>query len=326
MTPLRALIAGIIAAILWGAGLFIATSFAGGRPHDLVPLLSLDRAPFELFCFLAAWGALIAGALGVLTAFLAFIAPEEEDDPRFRRRGFPKAAPLVLIALALGLAWFALRCKGEQAEPIPVAIEPQAEIEPVQPVAAAAPIDEPAALEPLAEATPPAPVVAAASYQWPYKIPLVGADGASRSGADALFLNAAEADRLLCGKAWVAVTGSASEEGPDGRNRTRARLRAEAARDAASRWIDRHPDCGLTIVFGVSLGQHAYRLGESEDGAASAYQRQALTVSRARARDEAPLARNDAEAELKAFLADPRNLEALYAGRDFPQAPEILKP
>jgi hypothetical protein len=112
MTPVRALFAGLIAAILFAAGLFIATNFAGGRPHDLAPLLLTGREPFDLLCFLAAWGALLGGALGVLTAFLAFIAPDEDDDPRFPRRGFPKSAPPILIVIGLALAYVALRCGG----------------------------------------------------------------------------------------------------------------------------------------------------------------------------------------------------------------------
>ena len=331
MTPVRALLAGLIAAVLFGAGLFIATSFAGGRPHDLLPLLSLERTPFSLVCFAAAWGAFIAGALGILAAFLAFIAPEEEDDPRFRRRGFPKAAPLVLIAIALGLAWFALRCAGvvEDEAPVAVAVEP----EPVVTEPIAEPDSEPAPapaaaieIEPL-----PAPATDAAAYQWRYKYPMPRENGGALwNAAPEPLTNESENARLLCGKAWVAVTGSASEEGPPARNETRARLRARKAMTQAADWLSRHEECGSTIVFGVDLGQHTPALNAQangrDDGAASAYQRQILVVSRARANAGEQLGREAARRELEAFLADPGERARLLAGRSFTAAPVILEP
>jgi hypothetical protein len=327
MTPVRALLACLLAAILLGAGTFIVASAAGSRPHDLVPLLSIGRSPFSLWCFLAAWGALVTGALGVLAAFLAFVAPEEDDDPRFRRRGFPKSAPLILVAMALGLIYFALRCSGEPRQaPIPVPVAPE-------PVEAApetallgeepAPIDAPAAEIP--QATMPA--ADSASFEWRYKYPLPRGEGAVWDNIDQPFADQAETARLLCGKAWVAVTGSASEEGPAERNAIRARLRAERAMMRAQSWLSRHDECGQTIVLGVDLGQHAPVAGLSaDDGAASAYQRQILVVSRLRrSPDEAPTI-DAAIAELDQFLANPADRASLYAGRVFPEAPEILRP
>ncbi|MEK7266931.1 MAG: hypothetical protein AAB227_12625 [Pseudomonadota bacterium] len=320
MTPVRALLASLFAAILLGAGAFIAASLADGRPHDLLPLLSLGRAPFSLWCFLAAWGAVLFGALGILAAFLAFIAPEEDADPHFRRRGFPKGAPILLIAIALGLLWFALRCAGETSAP-PIAV-------PVMP-APAAPVDSellgeaPEIPEP---ASAPTPVADAAAYQWPFKVPLVRGDSAADLAGERLFPDETENRRLFCGKAWIAVTGSSSEEGPADRNWTRARMRASAAQRAVNSWLAEHPDCGRPIVIGVNLGQHSPIAGDGDDGAASAYQRQVLVVSRARFSAEETLSAAAAQAELRAFLDDPASRAALYGGRTFAADPQILSP
>ena len=319
MTPVRAILASLFAAVLLGAGAFIAARLAGGHPHDLVPLLALGRIPFSLWCFLAAWGAILIGGLGILAACLAFIAPEEEDDPRFRRRGFPKGAPIILIAIALGLVFLALRCAGPAgAPPIAAPVEPDPVVQP-QPES---PGETPEIPEP---ASAPKPVAESASYQWPYKVPLVRDAGDAVAAGESPFPDEIENRRLFCGKAWAAVTGSASEEGPAYRNRVRASMRAKAAQRAAGFWLNGHPDCGQTIVFGVDLGQHARIDGAGDDGVASAYQRQILVVSRARG-DGETLSAGAAEAELRAFLDDPASRAALYGGRGFPAAPQILKP
>lgn len=325
MTPVRALLASLFAAVLLGAGAFIAAGFAGGRPHDLLPLLALGRTPFSLWCFLVSWGAVVIGVLGVLAAFFAFIAPDEDDEPRFRRRGFPKGAPIFLIAIALGLVWFALRCAGAAAAPpIAVPVEPDAGGKAQSELLGEAPeIDMPTVAEPLSM---PKPVAEAAAYQWPYKVPSVRDVSYSFASGDGPFSDESENRRLLCGKAWAAVSGSASEEGPAGRNRTRALMRATAAQSAAGSWTKGHPECGRTIVLGVNLGQHARIAGDGDDGAASAYQRQVLVVSRARADASQPLTAEAAQTELRAFLDDPASRAALYGGRIFPAEPEILKP
>jgi len=325
MTPVRALLASLFATVLVGAGAFIAASLAGGRPHDLVPLLALGRNPFSLWCFLAAWGAIVFGVFGILAAFLAFIAPEEDDDPRFRRRGFPKGAPIILIAAALFLVWFALRCAGEEAAtPIAAPVEPGPAAPPETALLGDA--DE---IEAPTISTPPAspkPAAEATSFQWPYKYPPVN-DGSDLRGriarSDGLFADDAESRRLLCGKAWVAATGSSSQEGPAERNRIRASMRAAAAQRAAENWLKAHADCGQTVVLGVDLGQHAQTAGGDGGGAATAYQRQTLIVSRARAGD-GDVTAGEATGELRAFLDDPASRAALYAGRDFPSEPVIL--
>jgi hypothetical protein len=323
MTPVRALFAGLVAAILFGAALFIATSFAGGRPHDLVPLLSLTRAPSSLLCFLAAWGAFALGGLGVIAAFLAFLAPDDDDDPRLRRRGFPKAAPLALIAAALGAAFIALRCAaGAAAAPIAVAV--------LAPVEAAVAVDRAEAEllggEPIANAATPEAVAGAAAFQWRFKDPLLRGDGPLWMGGGQPFSDEAEAARLLCGKAWIAVTGSASEEGPPDRNAARSEIRTRQAMTRAAQWLARHAECGAPILFGVDLGQHTPTMSSADEGAATAYQRQILVASRARADGEAALSVAAAEAELAVFLSDPAMRAALLAGRQLIAAPAIIRP
>lgn len=328
MTPVRALFASLLAAILLGAGAFIVARAADARPHDLAPLLSIGRSPFSLWCFLAAWGALVSGALGVLAAFLAFIAPDEDDDPRFRRRGFPKAAPLVLVAIALALIYLALRCASEapMQTPIPVPVAPEPADAAETPLLGEAPPETAPAPE-----VPPAisPVTDNAAFEWRYKYPLLRGDTPVWDNVAEPFADQPETARLLCGKAWVAVTGSASEEGPAARNAARARIRAGRAAGRAQGWLARRQDCGPTIVLGVNLGQHAPVAGVSDirdDGAASAYQRQILVVSRLRRSPDETLSVDAAVAELGEFLSNPAHREALYAGRVFPQEPEILRP
>ncbi|NWG91469.1 MAG: hypothetical protein HXY21_03030 [Parvularculaceae bacterium] len=333
MTPVRALFAGLLGAVIFAAGLFIVAKAAGARPHDLAPLLSIGRTPFSLWCFLAAWGALALGALGILAAFFAFIAPEEDEDPRHRRRGFPKALPPFLIAVALALAYLALACgtKSGIDEPVALPATPASVTlgEETALLGEEKPTDEPA--PPPSEPFPAEPVgVGAAAFQWRYMDPLMRDAGGVWTGASEPFNDDAEAARLLCGKAWVAVSGSASEEGPAARNEARSRLRTLRAMSRAGRFLDRRPDCGPTVVLGLDLGQHAATRmtddGADDGGAASAYQRQILVVSRARAAGETALSAAAAEAELRAFLSRPEYRADLLAGRDFQRDPIILQP
>jgi hypothetical protein len=319
MTPVRAFIAGVLALVMLGAGAFIVASAAGAEPHDLVPLLGFDRASAALLCFLAAWGAIIFGALGVIASFLAFIEREEVDD--LRRRGFPKGLPVLLIALSLTLAWYALRCAAQPApDPIAVPVAPTPAPEPL-----AAPL-EPEKPQPVVEAPSPTVSGAASSFEWRFKDPLIRDQGPLWSGADAApFANEPEARALLCGKAWVAVTGSASEEGPAERNERRARIRAENAAAAARDYLARNPDCGETPVFALSLGQHAPTGAAGEDGAATAYQRQMFVISRLRASADEVLSRAEARAELTEFLAASAP-STILGERRFSSAPVIIEP
>lgn len=319
MTPFRAVLAAMLAAVMSVAGAMIVARSVGREASDLFDVLISGPAQ-GLICFLAAAAAFAVAAAGVFTAFLAFIAREEEDDAGpFRRRGFPKSAPIFLIALALALVWFALRCAGEPAPAAPVAVA-------VEPSPASSAIADPddglAGGDPVAEAAPSI-LITTADFEWGYMDPLIRPDGARWLSSARPFQS--EGDRsLLCGKAWVVVTGSASEEGPERRNAERSRLRAVAAADAARAFLDRHPDCGTTHVFGVDLGQHAaVSSGKSE--AATAYQRQVLLMARSRLAGEA-LSREEARGEVIAQLAGGGSLEALLSGRRFTGEPALVTP
>ena len=319
MTPVRAVFAAVLAAVMLLAGALIVARTAGREAGDLFEILLAGWAP-GLWCFLAAAGAFALGGLGVLTAFLAFIAPEEPDDGPFRRRGFPKSAPILFIILGLVLVWFALRCAGAPAPEAPVAVA-------VEPLAAPADdIDE--ALEgggPAPEPIDQGPFVSygEARFEWAYKDPLIRAGGPQWMTRERPFTDESDA-AALCGKAWIAVTGAASEEGPADRNAERSRLRAAAAADAARRWIRGHPECGETFVFGVDLGQHA--IGNADEtGAATAYQRRVLVMARDR-REGETLTSDAARAELAGHLSDPDSLAALLRGRRFPAVPVIITP
>lgn len=314
MTPVRAIFASLFAAVILAAGLFIVARLEGARPHDLVSLLSWDRTPFSLWSFLAAWGAVSLGALGVLGAFLAFIAPEDLDDPHYPRRGFPKSAPLFLVAAGLALAFIAFRAIGAgRAAPIAVALALEAPAPRAEPIAAEAPA-----------AVTEGVGVAASAFSWRYMDPFVNDSGAVWGGYAQPFADEAESAALLCDAVWIAVSGSASEEGPPDRNARRARFRAELAMSRAERWLARHPECGETYVFGVDLGQHAGGAAAPNDGASTAYQRQILLAFRRRSGDGEELSVLEAEAELRDFLDDAENRRAFYAGRDFPRDPVIL--
>jgi hypothetical protein len=314
MTPVRAALAAFLAAVMLLAGVMIVARAAGRDAADLFEVLLAGPGP-GLSCFLAALGALVLGGLGVIAAFLAFIAQEEPDDGPFRRRGFPKSAPIVLIALALGLAWFALQCASAPAPDAPVAVAMEPEAPPVEELEIALAGGDPA---------PPPVIAAAADFSWSYQNPLIRRGAGLWAAGETPFTDNDEARRLLCGKAWIAVSGSASEEGPADRNAIRSRLRALAAAEAARRAVKSLPDCVAGPLLAVDLGQHEAG-ASSGGGEATAYQRQLLVITRARNGDEV-VDEAAARAELSAFLADPANRAALLAGRRFPAEPVILTP
>lgn len=317
MTPVRAIAAALLAAIMVVAGALIVARAAGREAADLFEVLLAGPAP-GLLCFLAAAGAVLFGAGGVLTAFLAFIAREEDedDDRRFRRRGFPKSLPLVLIILSLALVWVALRCAASPAPETPVAVAVEPEAPPAEEIEEALAGGE--------RVDAPAPPVSAAPtrFSWSYQNPLIrsGGRGVWLPG-ESPFTDDQEARALLCDKAWIAVTGSASEEGPAPRNKIRSLLRAIAADNSAQSWIRKNPDCVTGSLFAVDLGQH--ERGSGGDAQASAYQRQVLVISRARREGES-LTADAAKAELAAFLADPATRAQRLGGRRFQDDPVIF--
>jgi len=312
MTPLRAILAAVLATVMLFAGALIVARTGGREAGDIVEIL-LAGPGGDLGCFLFAAGAFVLGGLGVLAAFLAFIAREEDDDGPFRRRGFPKSAPILLIALSLGLVWFALRCSPQPAPAQPIAIA----VAPTAPTADD-PVDEPEVEAPAAATT-----FAETAFDWTFKDPLIGDDGARWMSRERPFTDESAA-ALLCGKAWVAVTGSASEEGPADRNAERSRLRALAGAEAAQRWLARRQECGETPVIAIDLGQHEAG-GRDESGAATAYQRRVLVMSRDRRIGET-LTAEAARAEVLALLADQSSRAAFLGGRRFTAEPVILTP
>ncbi len=315
MTPVRAVLAAVLAAIMLVAGALIVAQASGRGAADFVEVLLAGWAPGP-WCFIAAAGAVALGAAGVLTAFLAFIAPEEPDGGPFRRRGFPKGAPIVLLALSLALVFVALRCAGAPAPEPPIAVAVAPDAPPADDIEAALAGGAPAAPAPAVEAAP-------TGFSWTYKNPLIRGDGAGDwAGGERPFTDDREARALLCSKAWIAVTGSASEEGPAARNALRSRLRAHAADRAASDWIKRHPDCSVGALFAVDFGQHAPVAGEAS-GAATAYQRQVYVIARAAIPGEY-VNEEAARAELSAYLADPASQAQLFGGRRFLSEPVIL--
>lgn len=346
MALVKAVLATVLTAIIFLAGLVIVSGVAGARATDLLELLSTNHQPFRLLCFLAAWGSIALGGLSLLMAFLAFIAPdEEEDDPRLHRRRFPKAAPMLLVALALALAFIALRCAAAAVvAPVvtPVVAPVVEEPETVEPAPLAAPIieEEPgpeprAAQAPVVSATPLV-YGEASDFEWLYTFPIPGEGRPAWSSVEQPFADDAEARRLLCGKAWVAVTGSASEEGERALNQQRARLRTERAMTRAANWIAAHPECGQTPVLGINLGQHVREGDNGQEGGdgqgdgdgpeATAYQRQVLTVGRALGPDETALTAAQARREASAFINDPAAFSAFLGRRRFQDAPTIIEP
>ncbi len=321
MTPVRAFAAAILAAIMVVAGALIVARASGREAASLFEILFAGPAP-GLLCFLAAAGAVLFGAGGVLAAFLAFIAREDDDDDdrRYRRRGFPKSLPLVLVLLSLALVWIALRCAPAPAPEAPVAVAVEPEATPTDDLDDALDGGEPVPA-PIEEE----PVIAFAetAFDWAFKDPLIRGGGHHWMTRERPFSDDSAA-ALLCGAAWLAVTGSASEEGPADRNAERSRLRALAAAEAAKRWLARHPDCGDPFVFAVDLGQHANGAAD-ETGAATAYQRRVLVITRARRNGET-LTQEAARAELAGLLGDAAARASLLGGRRFPAEPFILTP
>lgn len=310
-----------------------------------------------IVCRVAGWAALAAAAMSVLTGFIAFFVEEEEDAGR--RRGFPKGIPLVfgLVALAIFYVLFdcaervkANRAPAEGPATVDLPAAPGAAGEAAARAAREGTNGDPAGEAAVITDTPvtrapvpaeealtfrPAPYAASDSwaYTWPYMIPLMDGDGGalgasalSRARAD--FLPPAQADAIadaFCGAAWIAVTGSSSEEGPEARNKARAAVRARAGVDATRTFIDSYTDeCGSPHIFGVDLGQHAPTGAAEGDGAATGWQRRAVFIVAPAGGDAAALTAAGARAELEAFIAAGGLAAALPPGADFPAAPRIL--
>lgn len=320
---LRAVVAALVCLALLVLAARLIAAFHNAGLADLLAILAFSGGAF--WCALAAWAAIPAAFLTIIAAFAAFADSQDEEERR-RSSGAIGAAAFFFL-LAGGLTWLAFACANQASEPAapaPAAVfepEPVTEPEPPPPVVKEPePRPEPVAAPPPA----PKPEVYAAPIYWEYMYPLMLNGDYRRSPSmiarlDRLFpLDDSDgATRaLLCGKAWVAIAGAASQEGPRARNERRARVRAELALAAADRWLDAHAeDCRRPALVGLDLGQHAATLDAPRmDGSDTAWQRQILIVTRA-ARPGETLSAAEALAELRAFYDDPAGRAALLAGR-----------
>ncbi|MEX0644012.1 MAG: hypothetical protein WD076_01785 [Parvularculaceae bacterium] len=332
--PVRSFIAAIVALVILLTGSVLIMAQEDATYAEVLALLQLRQPEASLLCVLAGWGAVAAAALALITAFAAFIA---EDDDGERRRGFPKGIPIIFLLIALALLWGAIRCVRQAApETVRVVVAPQpapsspADIEPE-------PLSPPEATPPSTPAAPTRPAVAAfaTNMTWRFKYPLILNGNYVQAPENAQALARlfpaddpySEVRGMLCGKAWVAFTGSASEEGPFERNERRARVRAELVAAQAKAWLSaRGPDCPRPAILAIDLGQHAPTGAAALDGADTSYQRQVLVASRASASADEALGAEAAAAELRQFLADPGGEGALLAGRRFQRPPRVFIP
>lgn len=329
----RALIATIISGFMLFAGAVIVATFQQSDLAGAHAILAGREGRFA--CRLLAWGAVVAGALTLLASFAAFF--DNEDDDGFRRRGFPKLVPLLLIAASLGFLWFAYACAArvEPPAPPPIVADPDLELDGGEPPSEPLEIDsgpEPEP-EPLPPPTP-APLASETDFVWNYQYPLILNGPSQRSPA----MEAALADlftgdapgglarEAFCGAAWTAVTGAASEEGPRARNLARSRLRAELAAKAAARWLDRQDEnCPRPVLLAVDLGQHAPTGADEADGGRhTGYQRQILIISRATAEPTETVSAEEAAEELRALLRD--DPASVLGARVYSRAPAIFAP
>jgi len=334
----RAGFAVIITAALWLVGAAFMLNVTAAGPGAYFSSLFFQHGAQALRCFLLAAGALLAGGFAIVSSLTAFRDSEDGDDDEFPFG----AIPFFLVA-SLGFFWFAIGCaatgpidepdmlqKMIDASPAP---DPLALAEPEPLSNLETPIGVPA---PVAEERPPAPEVNALpnAASWPYQYPLIRNNGYLPSRAtDAFLANLFPADdhggalrALLCDKAWVAVSGASSQEGPALRNRLRSHYRAELAALKAQTWISGQPDdCGAPVILGLNFGQHMSTVANvSAGGAMTGYQRQVIILSRERTPGEGALDPADAASEMQEFLSQPANQAALHGARQYHQAPLVF--
>lgn len=318
--PARALAAALIALALLAGGAWFTLDYKDAGLADVVALLRRE-SDAGLLCALAAWASIVAGALGVVAAFAAFF--EEEDEDGYRRRGFPKAVPVVLIIVSLVLFWAMFDCAAREAPPAQVAISTPAP-----------PPVEPASAEPAPPLAAPTIDVALSAYDWPFMIPLIDDDRYRETPELAralaqIFPRQDDGGRaMLCDAAWVMVSGAASEEGPRPRNETRSRIRAELVAAAARSWLAAHTDdCRAPLIVAVDLGQHAPTLSPAlGDGSDTGFQRAVIVVSRMRRSDDETMTTSEALREAESFLDGPDNARRMLAGRAYGKAPTAFLP
>lgn len=323
------MVKGLFAAIIAFGALIVMAVFAAGW-FRAEPSTFVDGLFFAdgLLAFILAAAATLVSMLALIAVFAAFAI---EEEPGHRRPAKPFSLMILLVALGLVFAAF---WRAPQPAVTPRPAEPQS---PTQPTPMPEPAVEPA-VEPVPGAImddPAPPIVSAggAGYSFQYAYPAIAGAAPARVGAreralDQVFSATDAPGRVrLCGRAFVAFAGSASEEGPQDRNDARARARATIAIDHASRWLDRQgADCVRPVLLGVDLGQHAPTGRAEGDGALTAYQREVIAITR----DSAGVAdRPDAAAalaELEAYLATPAGAAAVSDGRSFRRAPVVFMP
>lgn len=222
-----------------------------------------------------------------------------------------------------------------------------AALEPVEPAPAeeaAPPPLAPTVVEPAAALPPPEekariieaakPLVASeeTGFFWTYEYPLirdntvVSSPEVDRALAELMPLddpNGAVA-KMLCGKAWVAFSGSASEEGPKDRNEMRARARAELVSARARLWLDRHPDCKRPVIVALDLGQHGQT--SADDPASTAYQRQLIVIGRSRASEDETLEPAAAVEEMRVFYGNEAMRAKLLGARHYRSEAAVFVP
>jgi hypothetical protein len=348
--------AALLAVFVLVAGSIVVAGWRGADLGDVSDHLFRRAADPSILKSALAWVWLGLGLAGVAAAFAAFVSVEGDESPnRLPHRRFPKSAPLLLLAGSLGVLWFlfapgaASRPAAEARTPAqtpaeqtidaqlagggaPDARRPEPALED-PPAAAAAALDiaaeGPAAVRP-AEVAPVAPASEETALIWTYELPhvrdgdVVISDAVDRDLARLLPMDdpGGVVARMMCGKAWLAFAGSASEEGPPDRNAVRSRARAELLAVRAASWLDRHPNCDRPIVLALDLGQHVAT--GAGDPRRTAYQRQALLISRVRANPAERLTPARARSELEAFYADAEMRTRLLGARQFRSAPQIF--
>ncbi len=323
-SPLRALLAAVVMALLLAIGVTLVLSGLKAHFGDFANQLfgHSDRA--TLWSRMAGWLAVGAGLLAVLAAYVAWY--EEPEFDGVTRRGFPRYFPVLFFVLTLALLWLAMfllkKPEAAAAPPPPPAAEPARE----------APLE-------LEGGDPvPEPQVAAVALpvRYTFRYPLItarGAEGAAHTQRDlALAFPLNDEDgrvrALLCGKAWVALAGSASQEGDRDRNEARARLRAEYALARAKAWLAAHAeDCPAPALIGLDLGQHqAVVAAPAADGADTADQRQLIVITRALGADESAVSAEDALIEARAFYASGAGHAAILGGRRYAREAVFFAP
>lgn len=354
---------GTFVAALVALGIFIVGSVtvASLRGADLGSVsgsLFLRTADPSLLKTGLAWAWLSLGVAGIAGAFAAFVVLEGDDMPkRIPHRRFPKALPPILLGASLGVLWLMLAPAGDDP-PIDAAVRPPVTLPDDKSLdvalaggdaAASAPSDE-AEQGPVIDPTnseaatgaapPPAPseIEQAATTSrettlfWTYEYPyvregrIVSSEQVDRDLATLIPMDDPDGSvaKMLCGNVWLAFSGSASEEGPLERNAVRARARAELLATRAIAWLDAHPDCERPVVLALDLGQHVGT--GARDARQTAYQRQAIIVSRARANPAERLSPSAARAELEAFYEDGAMRARLLGARRFKAPPAIFVP